>query len=391
MKALGILIAFFIAVSFVSAIDTFTVNSVIVKISLSQGEKVTKNLGINAINDGSFELSLDGLSAVSLSTKTFSLKAGEQKNIGIDVDSSLLEPGVYVGHLSIKNAQEHINVPIVLEVESQDVFFDLNLDIPPQYGQISPGDRFVVQVKVFDLTGFKAAGSLGPSPVTLTYELKGLNGETINIETENIIVDRQAQLTKTFVMPEKIKEGEYFFTATARHKTSLGTASYFFVVKSPAIQSRSIFTSEFIAILAVFGLFLIIILAFIIYLVRDRNKLFSELYKYNSSEMKRHEDILRAQAKVLEERNVPREKIEKQVDMKLGAIKKSQEKRVDELKKLQKKGNTDEMKRKLAAWKRQGYSTVGLDQKLNGLSTKEMKKLMSSWKKKYKTEDYKNR
>lgn len=377
--------------SLVAATETFTVNNVLLKVSLHQGESVVKTLGVTAIAPSSFEVSVDDLSGVTLSTGGFDLKAGEKKDITLDVNAELLEPGVYVGHITLKNSEEQIDIPVVLEIESQDVFFDLNLDIPPQYSQIAPGDKFIVQVKVFDLTGFKAAGSLGPSPVTLTYELKSVNGDVLSIESENIIVDKQAQLTKTFILPPKIREGEYFFTATARHKTSLGSASYFFVVRSLSPASNSFFTPEFIAILVAFGLFFLIVLAFIIYLVRDRNKLFAELYHYNEHELQHHEHLLRQQAKILEQKGAPRERVEKEVNAKLVTIRKSQEKRVNELKKMQQTGNVEGMKQKLSLWKRQGYSTQGLEHKLKGLSTKDMKRLMTGWKKSYRTEDYKNR
>ncbi len=391
MNKLILLILLPLLLSFAGAVDSFGVNSVLIKISLHQGETVVKTVTVSAITSGSFEASVEELSGVTLSSTRFSLNPSESKDLVLNVDGNTLEPGVYVGHILLKNTQEELKIPIVIEVESPDVFFDLNLDIPPQYSEVAPGSRFIVEIKIFDLTGFKAAGSLGPSPVTLNYELRGINGEILSIETENVIVDKQAQITKTFILPSTLREGDYFFTATARHKTSLGSASSFLAVRSPLLSSSSLFTPEFIVLLVAFAIFFLIIVAFIVYLVRDRNKLFAELYHYNASEFKRHEALLGEQAKVLEQRGMERGKIQKEVNARLGKLKLSQEKRVEQLKKLEQKGNAKEMQRKLKLWKKEGYSTIGLEHKLTGLSQKDMKRIMSGWKKQYKTEDYKNR
>ncbi len=391
MKRLMLFLLLPLFFSFAGAIDSFAVNSVIVKISLHQGEKVVKTLSVTAIEQGSFEVGVNELKGIVLSGESFTLSSGEKKDIIISADSATLESGVYVGNIVVKNAKEEIEIPVVLEIESEDVFFDLNLDIPPQYNEISPGGKFIAQVKVFDLTGFKVAGSLGPSPVTLNYELRGVDGSVISVASDNVVVDKQTQITKTFTIPSTLREGDYFFTATARHKTSFGSASYFFSVRSQLIKSGSIFTPEFIALLVVFGFFFLLILALIVYLVRDRNKLFAELYRHNNSEFRSQESFLREQAHVLEKKGLEKKKIEKEVNFRLDKLKQSQEKRVLTMKKLGDKGNVKEMQRKLSLWKKQGYSTTGLEHKMPGLSEREMKEVMKSWKKKYKTEDYKNR
>lgn len=389
-KGVLFLLAFFL-LSFASAVDSFSVNNILVKVSLHQGETVVKTLTVTGIDSDSYDATVRELDGVSLSGGKFRLGPGEKKDLILTIDANLLEPGVYVGHILIENSHEQLKVPVVLEVESEDVFFDLNLDIPPQYNEINPGGKIVIEVKVFDLTGFKAAGSLGPSPVTLTYELKGIEGEVISVDVENIVVDKQAQLTKTFTLPTSFKEGDYFFTVTARHKSSLGTASSFLTVRSQFLTGRSLFSPEFITLLIAFVVFFFIVAAFIVYLVRDRNKLFAELYRYNDKEFKQQESLLKEQARVLEQKGLEPARIEKQISSKLGKIKASQARRVTQLKKLEQKGDVEEMKRKLALWKKEGYSTLGIEHKMNGISQSEMKKIMSSWKKRYSTEDYKNR
>ena len=52
------------------------------------------------------------------------------------------------------------------------------------------------------------------------------------------------------------------------------------------------------------------------------------------------------------------------------------------------------MEKKLEKWKKEGYNTPNLESKVGTLSTKEMKDIMSKWKKEYSsknTEGYKNK
>jgi hypothetical protein len=67
-------------------------------------------------------------------------------------DASKLEPGIYVGSIRVSSAKETTYIPIILEVDSEDVFFKGTLDIPPQYNKIAAGDKLLAQFKVFDLT-----------------------------------------------------------------------------------------------------------------------------------------------------------------------------------------------------------------------------------------------
>ena len=49
--------------------------------------------------------------------------------------------GIYVGNIAISDGREKQDIPVVLEVETEDVFFDINLEIPPNYKEIKKGEK----------------------------------------------------------------------------------------------------------------------------------------------------------------------------------------------------------------------------------------------------------
>jgi alanyl-tRNA synthetase len=83
--------------------------------------------------------------------------------------------------------------------------------------------------------------------------------------------------------------------------------------------------------------------------------------------------------------------IQREIEQKISELREKQAARVEELKKLKRKGNVKEMKARVSEWKKKGYNTLTLDYKLKGLNVKEMKQIMDKWKKKYKTEGYKKK
>ena len=145
----------------------------------------------------------------------------------------------------IKSEKETIAVPVIVEIESKDVLFDMNIDLNAQDRVIELGDSRNIEVRLFNL------GKVSPANVLMEYEIKGLNGETIFTETETVVVVTQASFYKTVKIPENLNTGEYVFIAKAKYGTSTGTSSYLFEVKAKEVKKGDVYYENISSFLTV--------------------------------------------------------------------------------------------------------------------------------------------
>ena len=368
-------------VSFVYAASYFDANSLLLKVSMKKGDVASRTIGIASDEGGDFSLEISGIEGASLSEENFYLNPGESREVRIEFDSSGIEEGVYAGNLRFKNPSEEKKVPLVLEVESVKVLFGVNLDIPPDYSEISPGERVVAQVRVFDLT----SGSSESATVDIDYFIFDIDGNVIVSETDSLVVSKQAQASKSISFPKETKEGGYIFASVVKYGDSVGTASYLFSVKKSGFNLGNIFSSDsdwkFFAVLGTIVFFFCVIIFLFVYLVKDRDKLIKDLRDYHVKELDRQREILGEEAKILRKKGVSVKVVKKEVKKKVRELKQVQNKRVKEIKKMKKKGNIVDMKRKIKEWEGRGYDTEVLKYKLDGLSQADMNSLVKKWKK----------
>lgn len=381
----------FLFFTFLVSAESAEIANVLLKLSLHQGESVDRVISISSETGGVFTVNFHSLEGVSINEESILLNAGETREVTVHFDARSLEPGIYVGSLSVENDKEQSSIPIVLEVESVDLLFDLNLDIPPQFKDIAVTDTLLSQVKLFDLTSLGTNQGLGPSSVDLDLFIYDLNGRLITSQTENVVVDRQTQLTKTFSFPSTLPLGDYVLAARASYRGSVGTSSSLFSLiekKNDSLLSSSGSSLLFIA-LGVIGFFVIFFVLLFLYFTHDRNKLILELRAQQETEAKELHRFLLAQEKLLKAKGARPERLRAEIHRNLAVLKKKHAQREKEMRTLQKKGASREMQTKLNEWKRKGYDTHLLEYKLKGLTSREMSSLLVDWKKKYHAEGYK--
>ncbi len=379
----GLIMLFILVFLVIGNAGAQSVNSLLLKVSVNSGESVTRTITLSADADQEFFLEIVNVLGVTIDENKFTLKGGEGKNVVIRFNSSNLSEGTHVGRMRI-TSKDVSYVPIIFEVESKDVFYDLNLELPPKYSEVSAGDKTTVQIKIFDLT-FGSSNYSGSNTVDLEYYVYGSDGSVLSSETESIVVNRQTQISKSISLPKNAKSGTYVLVAEARYKSSVGVSSALFsIIEEKKTNGMKYNRDNFFSI-ALIILFFVGFIVIFIYFIRDRDKFIAELRSYNALEMQRQREFLLAQEKLLLEKGVSAYKIKNEAKQKVDILKQKQEKRVEELKRLKEKGNIEEMERKLEEWKRQGYNTGSLNYKMKDLSTKEMRELINDWKKKYKT------
>ncbi len=376
------------AVNAETAASSFDLNSLLLKVSLTSGDSATKVLSISRGIGQQISLEVVNVPGVTVSESSFVLQNQETKNLVVKFDSKKISPKVYAGSIKISDSKSVVYLPIIFEVESQDVFYDTNLDVPPAYSSIQPGEKLVAQIKVFDLTSGGVTQGLGANTVNIDYVIFGIDGKVISSESESAVVDKQTQLTKTVSFPNTIAEGQYVIAVIAKYKSSVGTSSYLFSIQRQK-TSFNFFGAEgtdwkFFAILGIIVIIFFGIIFFFVYLIKDRDSLLLELRKYNDSEFKNQRAFVLEQQKILRKKGVPAKRVKKEVQKKLRVIKARHKDRLKIVKKLQKEGDVESLNKQLGKWKKEGYNTLGLEYKLKPLSRAEMEKSLARWKQEYK-------
>ncbi len=367
------------------SIDT---KSVLLKFSLNKGESLAKNITVSSPSGGVVELDIEGISGgVTLSEDGLIFDVGEKKNIVVFFNSSSVPEGAYVGNIKLSSDESEKRIPIIFEVESKDVFFDGNLEIPARYSNILPGEQMTVQLDVFDLlSGGGTSKGLGSSSVDVEYSVHDIYGSTILSEKENFVVDKKVTVSKTMSFPKDMKEGQYVFSAVVNYKSSVGVATDLFTVskKRPgSIFSVSGGFSDSLVILIFFGFFFLVLILFFVYIIHDRDRMVLELRKYNAQELEIGRSLMREQEKLAKSQGKDQNKIKSEIQDKIRKIKKKQSERVEEFKNLHKKGNVKEMRKKLDEWKKRGYNTTLMEYKLKGLTEGQMREILDRWKREY--------
>jgi len=371
---------------FVSGLDELDFGNLLVKASLKEGETATKILSLSSDVQESIVLEVLNIQGVSLSDENVVIGKNEKKSIRVVFDSKGLKPGVYTGNLKISDGKKDFYIPLIFEIESRDVFFDVNLDIPPYYSEVVAGEKIIIQLKLFDLVaGGGTQNGLGPTNVELSYYVTSSEGVVLNSEQESIVVDRQAQVSKTLSFPKNTKEGDYIVSAIAKYENSVGVSSAIFSITSSSGGFNFDFTGagfQFLIVILVIVLFFFGLIFLFVYMIKDRDKLILELKKYNSNELKLQRQFLEKQRVVARSKNVDEGKIRREIDEKVSEIKREQARRLKQFRVLRKNGNKNEMIRKMEEWKRQGYNISPMNYKLRELNVSDMKDIMSGWKKK---------
>ncbi|OIO42871.1 hypothetical protein CO155_03000 [Candidatus Pacearchaeota archaeon CG_4_9_14_3_um_filter_35_19] len=385
-KGVVVVFLFVLIISIVFAIETSTI---LLKVSLNDGEEANRKIWVSG-DKGEISLEVLDIKGVSLDRKNVRVDAGERAEVLVSFNSAGLNEGIYTGRLKISNREEKF-IPLVLELESENVLFDINVDISPQYTEVSPGEKILAQIKVFDLVSGGTSEGFGTTTVDIEYMVLGLDGRVFSSEMENLVIDQKGSVTKTFMLPDDIPEGVYVFASVVSYGDSTGVSSKLFIVSSDSFDIFGVVQDSSLILVVgavVFFFFLIIVFLFV-YMMSDRNKLIEELKRYNAWELKKQKKQL------LEEAEKAKGKEKKRKARKdVSRLKKMQRKRIRDFKDFERKGDVESMRKKIKEWKGKGYNTANIERIVKGLSSKDMREQIGEWKKqgyKGKNEGYKKK
>jgi hypothetical protein len=253
----------------VSILPDFEVEPIVIKVAVQKGESF--KIPLKIINGGTakqnFFISLsDSMQGKAyFSDNGFLLGLNEEKTIYISFFTSEdSEEGVFTGKVFVKGYGITKQIPVILEVTSKEVLFDISLDIPAKYKELLPGEDLLLQLTLFNL------GGLGKVDVSVEYLIKDLDGNIVLEASDVVAVETQASFQKSIKLPSSIESGDYVAIAYAKYGPSIGSSSVMFHVlgrEFPFLKSRT-----FLIILAFASAGLIFIIILLLYKRRKKKK-----------------------------------------------------------------------------------------------------------------------
>ena len=325
--------------------EEFEVDIFLLKSVVKQGEEISQDITIESFTDTSYSVDVVGFDFFALSESEFSLSKGEERVVELSFNAVDVEAGVYVGYLSVSTGVTSEMVPIVIEVQTQNVYFVPNLDVSHNYKEVVPGNDFVSSVRIVNVKDTK------DHTLDVTYQIQNLDSEVLFTESESIVVGTDISITKSFNLPSDVNLGDYVFIVLVENEESFGTASDFFSVVDKKVsysENNMVYTGIIsVAIL----LFLVVILILFLRTVGERNRLLAELSRQHSLEYKFSLKDLEKEEKVALKKARGSKKVKKDYELmikkELQRLKRRQFKQTKALKGLK---SVKEMEKKLDFW-----------------------------------------
>ena len=211
----------------------FDADQILLKVLVRSKEFMEKDIRIMNTGADATDIIIEvfGVSdIVKTDSAYFTLKPGQTKIARLNFSSFFAsegieqQPGVYIGKLVIKSEKGQKEIPIVIEIETKNVLFDMNLNPVAIERKVRQGQDTTIEVRLFNLESIESEN------VDVEYFVKDISGNTILTESETVVVKTQASFFKTISIPKNLKSGPYIFAALSKFGNSVGTASYLFEV-----------------------------------------------------------------------------------------------------------------------------------------------------------------
>jgi hypothetical protein len=233
LKCLVFFILFIVTIDFALAAKFDVSESEIHGVVMS-ADKYEQVFTLSSLSSQTISLSLQNANWARLDPQFVSLADNDMKEVKITFDSNGLSLGVYVGALKMSGSNYETSIPLIFEVESQDVVVDGSLDIPPQYKVVYLGDRLLAQLRVFDLIDLGDV-SLGGTKVDVNYKIVSLDGKTIASDHEAVTFTKSIQISKSVLFAPTTSPGQYVLEANIKYGPSIASSVALFEIKKKSI------------------------------------------------------------------------------------------------------------------------------------------------------------
>lgn len=237
---------------------SFTLTPDVLRVVLSPGQTVDRIFTIK--NDGTIPLNLflkvEGLKGnLVLSDEEVYLSPGVAKMIRAVFYAYEDHPlGIYTGSIIVEAKNIIKEVTTVLEVQSLEPMFDIEIFLPERFKKVYAGEAIEPQITIYSKIGY--------SDVHVYYEIKDSSNNVVLSEDEILTIRNQLTVTKTFILDSKLELGNYVIAVRAEYAGTVGTTSEVFSI----VEKRVVFSSTYLVLI----LLLLAIILYLVYLRRER-------------------------------------------------------------------------------------------------------------------------
>ncbi len=183
---------------------------------------------------------------LNVSRKKFTLKKGAMETLFVTVNG--FETGVYTGELTVKGESMKKIIPVLIEVETRDKYFDAFLEVPEWSRRIHPGDDVFVKVNILALYD-------GEYTVNNTYGVKDNQGRLVSSSEETMKVQGNVSFVRNLELPVLNPKDYTAFVEVKYMDTTATSTDLFKVVPIEPVDylMPAMFILLIIGVLIVFG------------------------------------------------------------------------------------------------------------------------------------------
>jgi len=179
----------------------------------------------NGTEDLTINISITNLGEfIFLEQGIFVLKAGERKNIRLDIYvSESLKNDVYIGKINFNSLNINKFVNVVLDVKEKTPLFDIKTTILKKY--IVPGGKVRANLVILNL------GDLKNIDVELEYQVRDFDNKTYTSKKESFAINDSFTGEVFLETPKYIKLGDYIFYSKVNYGDISASSYDVFVIE----------------------------------------------------------------------------------------------------------------------------------------------------------------
>lgn len=145
-------------------------------------------------------------------------------------------------------------IVVLLNLLPEEELFHVDVEIPPQYKEVLPGEEILVQLTLHNLE------RIGIVDVNVEYGIEDIVGNEIISEHTTLAIEGEVSTIRDLDVPFNIKPGNYMLFARARYDDVAGTGSSLFrVIAKGELGMDRITVFSLIIIVFVFLIIIIIL------------------------------------------------------------------------------------------------------------------------------------
>lgn len=128
-------------------------------------------------------------------------------------------PDVYLKGIIVRSKNLNKELPVIIEVSSRKILFDISVEILEEYKEILPGDKLRAKITIVKV------GRVVKADVSVKMAVKDFAGNQILESSRIVTTESSAVFTEELTIPKEIALGRYILITTAAYGGKIAVAS----------------------------------------------------------------------------------------------------------------------------------------------------------------------